>query len=76
MQNNSEKTRERDAHTISRVKHTAQILGVSEKTVKRCLDPEGNASEQMREKVMAVYMSLYEGQNLLLQSVKQLIPLN
>ena len=59
----------RDALTAAMVKKTASITGVSERSVYRVLE-----GSQKNEDVLSTYMFLQEGDNLLLQSAKQLIP--
>jgi hypothetical protein len=61
----------RDSEVATRVKRTADITGVSERYVYRVLN-----GERRSEKVLGIYMQLQEGENLLLQAVKELIPFN
>ena len=65
------KTKTRDAIRAARVIKTAEIVGGTTNYVNKVL-----ACERDSEEVMVVYMSLQEGENKLLESVKKLIPFN
>jgi hypothetical protein len=71
MQKYLKKTRGRDAESATRVKRTAHICGVSQRTVRRVI-----RGDQINEKVMLVYMRFSEGENLLVEAVKKAVPLN
>lgn len=65
-------TKKRDAENAIRVKRTAEVVGVSIRTVERVIK-----GEQINEKVLEVYMFLQEGeQNLLLEAVEKAVPFN
>ena len=61
----------RDSEVATRVKRTAELTGVDVRSVYRVLN-----GQQQNEKVLGIYMQLQEGENLLLQAVKELIPFN
>lgn len=61
----------RDSEVATRVKRTAELSGVDVRSVYRVLN-----GQQHNEKVLGIYMQLQEGENLLLQAVKELIPFN
>lgn len=65
------KPNQRDSEVATRVKRTADISGVSKRYVYLVLNGDRND-----ENVMATYMRLQEGENLLLQAVKELVPFN
>ena len=69
MAKKSNNTRKRDAKKAATVKDTAELVGVSERQVRRVLD-----GEHENEKVISVFMTLTEGNNRLLEEVRQLIP--
>lgn len=73
-----EKTKKRDAEIAARVKRTAEITGVTERSVRRVL-----SGDQVNEEVLATYMDLKEledqayetaKENHLLAAVNKLIP--
>lgn len=64
-----EKNIKRDAIGAATVIRTAEITGVSERYVRYVLDGKRN-----NEEVLTVYMELMDGQNKLMQAVKQLVP--
>ena len=66
-----EKTQRRDTIRAARVKRTAEIVGVSERYVNMVLE-----GERENEEVMIAFMELKEGENLLVESVKKLVPFN
>ena len=59
----------RDADMAARVKKVAAICEVSKDYVYKVLD-----GRRSSERVMAVYMELYEGDNKLLKAVKEAVP--
>ncbi len=61
----------RDAEVATRVKRTAELTGVTERSVYRVLN-----GDQKNEDVLKVYMTLQEGESLLVQAVKELVPFN
>ena len=61
--------RKRDSKRATLVKMTAESLGVSTDLVKRVL-----RMERKNEQVLATYLELDEGMNLLLQEVKRVAP--
>lgn len=70
-----EKPNKRDSETATRVKRTANICGVSRRTVYRVIN--GNeADKETAEKILSVYMQLSEGENLLLKAVEKAVPFN
>lgn len=64
------KTKERDPERAIRVQRTAEICGVSTRTVYRVIQ-----GEQMNEEVVRIYIHLTEGENELLKAVKDLVPI-
>lgn len=64
-----EKNIKRDAIGAATVIKTAEITGVSERYVRYVLD-----GKRKNEAVFTVYMELVDGQNKLVQAVKQLVP--
>lgn len=80
MQKTLDYTKKRDAETATRVKQTAEIMGVSTRTVYRVI-----SGDQVNPEVLNVYMQLQEGtimltqtikDNLLLKAVNELVPFN
>lgn len=61
----------RDSEVATRVKRTAELAGVTERYVYLVISGERN-----NENVLGIYMQLQEGESLLLQAVKELIPFN
>ena len=74
MQKRLNKTRERNPETAIRVKRTAELVGVSTRTVYRVVIGDPQISKETAEKVMMVYMELKEGENQLIEAVRQLVP--
>ena len=74
MQKNPNKSTGRDPETATRVKRTAELVGVSPTTVYRVIMGDERISKETSEKVMTVYMELKEGENLLIEQVRQLVP--
>lgn len=64
----------RDPETAIRVKRTAELVGVSTRTVYRVIIGDPKISTETSEKVMLVYMELADGESKLIQEVRQLIP--
>jgi len=64
-----EKTKKRDTEKAARILKTARIAGVTPRSVERVLN-----QEQQNQKVMTIYMELLEGENVLVQAVKELVP--
>lgn len=64
----------RDPETAIRVKRTAELVGVSTRTVYRVIIGDPKISKETSEKVMTVYMEFKDGENQLIESVKQLLP--
>lgn len=63
------KMRKRNAKTAARVQHTAELTGYGTDYVYKVIN-----GERENEEIMQTYMMLYEGENKLLQSVKELLP--
>lgn len=61
----------RDTVRAARIKRTAEIVGVSTRYVRMVLD-----CERENEDVLAVFMELSEQENLMIESVKKLVPFN
>lgn len=61
----------RDSEVATRVKRTAELAGVSERYVYLVIN-----GFRRSQKILGIYMQLQEGENLLLQAVKELIPFN
>lgn len=59
----------RDSEKAVRVKRTAITAGVSQSLVYKVIK-----GERVHDEVMRIYMQLEEGENLLLQAVKQAAP--
>ena len=70
------KTISRSSEVSTRVARTAEIAGVSTRTVKRVIDGDDSVADATREKVLAIYYQLFEGENLLIQAIKQAVPFN
>lgn len=66
MRKKTTKTRTRDAEQAIRVKRTAELCNVEPRQVYRVIK-----GEQHNEEVFRTYMLLSEGENLLLQAVKE-----
>ncbi len=62
------KTNKRDAGLAARIKNTAELTGVSQRQVRRIVNGTCN-----NEPVLSTYMMLYEGENQLVKSVKELV---
>jgi len=82
MQNNPNNSTRRDPETTIRVKRTAELTGVSTRTVYRVIIGDPKISNETTDKVLAVYMQLKEGEkeiienikNQLVEAVEQLVP--
>lgn len=74
MQKNPNKSTRRDPETAIRAKRTADIVGVSLTTVYRVIIGDPRISKETADKVITVYMELKEGENQLIEQVKQLVP--
>lgn len=74
MLKNPNKSTKRDPETAIRVKRTAELVGVSTRTVYRVIIGDPTVEKFTAEKVMTVYMELKEGENQLIEAVKQLVP--
>ncbi len=61
--------KKRSVKRAALIKMTAETTGVSPETVKKVL-----SMDRRNNRVLAVYMELDEGMNLLLQEVKKLLP--
>jgi hypothetical protein len=68
---NMNKAIQRDSEVATRVKRTAILVGVSERYVYHVLNGERNSEE-----VLNIYMQLQEGEQILINAVKELIPFN
>lgn len=64
-----EKPKNRDVERAARVKKVARIAGVTEREVRNVLKGDRN-----NEKIISAYMEILEGENALMEAVKQLIP--
>ena len=64
-----EKPKKRDTVKAARIKKTAELTGVSDRSVRRVIN-----GDQDNPTVMQVYLELEEGENALLTAVKQLVP--
>jgi predicted transcriptional regulator len=73
MQKFTEKPSKRSSETAVRVKRTAEITGLSTRTIYRVIKGEEHDAETI-EKVMSVYMQFSEGENLLIEAVKKAVP--
>jgi DNA-binding LacI/PurR family transcriptional regulator len=65
------KPSKRDIRRAANIADTAEIVGVSTRTVQRVLN-----AEQKNENVLSVFMVLSEEHNKLLKAVKELVPFN
>lgn len=74
MQKNPNKSTRRDPETATRVKRTAELVGVSTRTVYRVIIGDEKISDETRDIVMTVYMELKEGETQLIEAVRQLVP--
>jgi len=63
-----EKTTTRDIERAALINKTADMAGVTTRSVRRVLD-----GDQKNDKVLDAFMMLEEGENLLVQAVKELI---
>lgn len=70
MKNPRNKTK-REARRAATVIETAELAGVSTRTVQRVL-----SADQENEKVLSIFMTISEGHNKLLKAVKELVPFN
>ena len=61
----------RDVRRAAIIDYTAELTGVNKRSVQRVL-----TAEQTNERILSTYMEIDEGINLLLQSVKLLVPFN
>lgn len=73
MQKLMDKPTKRSSEVATRVKRTAEIVGVSTRTVYRVIKGQ-EVDKQTIESVLSVYMMLDEGENQLLQAVKKAVP--
>lgn len=64
-----EKSKTRDIQKAARVQKVAEITGYSKRQVQRVIN-----GDQENEMIMRTYMEIAEGENLLLQQVKLLVP--
>ncbi|RTL47227.1 MAG: hypothetical protein EKK39_14755 [Sphingobacteriales bacterium] len=71
MQNIARVKRGRDVKRAALVKKTAELMGVSQRYVNMVL-----AGERDSDCIISCYMELLEGENLLLEKVRQLLPFN
>lgn len=71
MQKIARVKRGRDVKRAALVKKTAELMGVSQRYVNMVL-----AGERDNDCIIACYMELLEGENLLLEKVRQLVPFN
>jgi hypothetical protein len=74
MLKKSNKSTKRDPETAIRAKRTADIVGVSLTTVYRVIIGDPRISKETADKVMIIYMELKDGENQLIEAVKQLVP--
>jgi hypothetical protein len=74
MQKKLDKTKARDPENAIRVKRSAEIAGVSTRTVYRVILCDEKISKETIERVMNIYMQLQEGENLLVEAVKKTVP--
>lgn len=65
------KTSTRDVVRAARIKRTAEIVRVSVRYVQLVLN-----GDRADEEVLSVFMTLDEGENKLVQAVKEMIPFN
>lgn len=65
------KPSKRDAEMATRVKRTAELTGVTERSVYRVLN-----GDQKNEGVLKVYMTLQEGESLLVKAARELVQFN
>jgi hypothetical protein len=65
------KRKRRDIIKAARVLKTSKVTGVSQRQVQRVIE-----GSRMNENVLSVFMKLEEGENLLLEAVKQAVPFN
>lgn len=70
-QGKSTKANSRNMVRSVRIAQTADILGLSKRYVRYVL-----SGDRENEEVLKVYMGLQEGESKLLQTVRQLVPLN
>lgn len=66
----------KDSEVATRIKRTAEMAGVSQRTVRRILKAEFNGEREVRNRVLMIYMELEKGESTLLSAVKKLIPFN
>ena len=82
MQNNPNNSTRRDPETAIRVKRTAELTGVSTRTVYRVIIGDPQVPKATIHKVLDVYMALREAEkdlvesikNQLVEAVEQLVP--
>jgi predicted regulator of amino acid metabolism with ACT domain len=68
MRKNRTKQKNRDSEKATRVKKVAELTGVSPRQVYRVI-----RGDESNDAVLRVYMQLTEGENLLLQAVKETV---
>lgn len=66
--------KKRDSENAIRVKRTAELTGFSNRTIYRVIIGDKSITQETTQKVLRVYMQLEEGENLLIQAVKQAVP--
>jgi hypothetical protein len=71
MQKIYRKPMRRDPEIAIRVRRTANICGVSTRAVYNVINGDWN-----NERILSVYLSLYEGENKLIKAVKEAVPFN
>lgn len=59
----------RDTKRAATIIETAEVLGVSQRSIQRVID-----QKQENAKAMAVFMELTEGKNLLKERVREMVP--
>lgn len=70
MSKKTVKTKRRDIIKAARVRKTADLTGVSQRHVQRVIE-----GSRMNDNVLTVFMKIEEGENQLLEAVKNLVPL-
>jgi hypothetical protein len=70
------KTISRSSEVSTRVSRTAEIAGVSTRTVLRVISGDQEVSDETRTRVLSIYHQLAEGESLLIKAVKQAVPFN
>lgn len=69
------RTSKKSSETAIRVKRTADLAGVSVRTVYRVINGE-EAEKATADRIMKIYMQLSEGESLLIKAVKEAIKFN